>query len=334
MRQQIELHTGLAQLRASDFSPIPELERRLQRHWESLTFDEFIALEAAGHISVDFAGQYGLTMEKLIEIAQSHPDEELRANARIIIAASLEMMQSLWVKFPVQMDLMTVWRDRTHGADCAVWRAAMDRTIQRISWKIRTQQERIALARRAANTVHTVKDEQRAQTQAAIMLALSDLDRRQPIRFGRSWVRDATEGKAQVQPGCLEWQYLWRWLCKEVPRIAKASLLDKDSAPDVRIDGRSPTPDAYFIGIDAVDEAETAAINPQKDPLLVVCHREKYRDLLTALDRAPKRERELAALLQSGATLSQSAATMGISYKTASELQHRLRTRLRDIKAS
>ncbi|MDP9365361.1 MAG: hypothetical protein M3Q10_14240 [Chloroflexota bacterium] len=215
------------------------------------------------------------------------------------------------------------------NAHPAAREAALQRLVERIPWLPRNWEVRANLGERArvdGVSVRTVMDQ---ELRAAVVLVLGTTGRPQRHRFGRNWLKDDGGRTVEVAPDDLEWELFWAWFRAEVIEAAEAAVLDRPfpAAGDV-LDRRGRDGRPLRARLD--DCGQPA--DPTDDPLLVLLDGERRAEedgrMLAALSAASPRQRQLLALIGTGASEAEAARRLGMAPATARHHLHRLRQKL------
>lgn len=214
------------------------------------------------------------------------------------------------------------------NADPGLRLGALYRMSNRIPWAVRSPAIKRALSRRAASDGTTVTAVKREELYSAILLVLGTTQRPQFHRFGRQWLKDANGRRIAVAPDDLEGDRFWAWFRAEVIEAAESAVLERPfptvGDTDIwerRRHGGSP------VRVPLDTEKDNSA-----DPLAILLEREDRAEtsarLLAALKLASPRQRQLLALIASGASEADAARRLGIAPATARVQLARLRRKV------
>jgi hypothetical protein len=295
------------------------------------SWDEFIALAAAGLLTLDMFAAAGVTREQLEEKAQRADDPDAREGARRLltrlVAAQRETNEGFRLAFPIQYDLFLLMSSLGGPSSESARMEACERLVHEIQWHVEDRIDPkthlkwpvrttlIQMARERECSVDVVK---REELGAALVLAAARFHERQRIRFGSSYVHvQGDPSPAQIAPGELKWEYAWRWLKTEAIAIAEQSVCGGPRTVAYQSTSTSSAGDA----LDLLAAEERTSWAGGQDPLNVVLSQEKYHRMLAAFVAGSDQEQELLLLLREGLTVKAAAARMNITPKRAYDLR-------------
>jgi hypothetical protein len=257
-------------------------------------------------------------------------------------------------------DYLTIQDSHTPGAEqmAAIQRLA---AVLEGQWRLRDDQVRLALVRRAHTESRSVQAVKHSELMAAIPLVLRhDMEQPQFVKSGAEWWCDNGR-KVLVRPTELPMDYAFDWVDRRIMAVAEASILDmsleeyqayrnrraaarkKPRSRGVQSD-QSPFEPLSLHRFERADMLDRLA-DDDADPLHMLIEREELQqEQATQAElwerlwayATPAQKRLLHAWLQQlqrGGTVREAAAALGISDKTAYAQVYRLRGALTGQKA-